>query len=226
MRTASSIEETKTLPSPILPELAAARITSTICSARASCANISSFSLGRKSTVYSAPRYTSVWPFWRPWPLTSETVIPSTPMLMSASFTASSLLGWMIASIFFMMISILDSVSSPERQNSSNVCSVYDILGIAQESEFWQIQAHFFDLPRDPHRLHRIHRFKDDESGAECPGRADQSTHHLDEKLLGIAVEQSGHAPPRLPKIIRGAHAVPSSTVGAIGKQSKADGAQ
>jgi len=34
------------------------------------------FDLGRKSTTYSAPRYSSVWPFCRPNPLTSETVIP------------------------------------------------------------------------------------------------------------------------------------------------------
>jgi hypothetical protein len=31
----------------------------------------SSFTLGRKSTTYSAPRYSSVWPFWRPKPLAS-----------------------------------------------------------------------------------------------------------------------------------------------------------
>jgi hypothetical protein len=37
--------------------------------------------LGRKSTTYSAPRYSSVWPFCRPKPLTSVTVMPETPDL-------------------------------------------------------------------------------------------------------------------------------------------------
>jgi hypothetical protein len=36
---------------------------------------------GTKSTTYSAPRYSSVWPRWRPKPFTSVTVMPDTPML-------------------------------------------------------------------------------------------------------------------------------------------------
>jgi len=42
-------------------------------SASPSSASTSTRTLGTKSTVYSAPRYTSVWPRWRPNPRTSET---------------------------------------------------------------------------------------------------------------------------------------------------------
>jgi hypothetical protein len=55
--------------------------------------------LGRKSTTYSAPRYSSVWPFWRPKPLTSVTVMPCTPISDSASRTSSSLKGLMMAAL-------------------------------------------------------------------------------------------------------------------------------
>ena len=62
----------------------------------------SSLSLGRKSTTYSAPRYSSVCPFWRPKPLTSDTVIPVTPSSDRASRTSSSRNGLMMAEIHFM----------------------------------------------------------------------------------------------------------------------------
>ena len=58
--------------------------------------------LGRKSTTYSAPRYNSVWPFCRPKPFTSVTVIPCTPISERASRTSSSLKGLMIAVTIFM----------------------------------------------------------------------------------------------------------------------------
>src|SRR6185437_10900776 len=92
----------KILPSPILPVRAAWLIASTARSTRLSGSAISSFTLGRKSTTYSAPRYNSVWPFWRPKPLTSVTVRPVTPTSDSASRTSSSLNGLTMASIFFM----------------------------------------------------------------------------------------------------------------------------
>ena len=47
----------------IRPVCAAAAIASTTRSASASGTTTSSFTLGRKSTTYSAPRYSSVWPF-------------------------------------------------------------------------------------------------------------------------------------------------------------------
>ena len=62
----------------------------------------STFTFGRKSTTYSAPRYSSVWPFWRPNPLTSVTVSPVTPTSASASRTSSSLNGFTMAVICFM----------------------------------------------------------------------------------------------------------------------------
>src|SRR5271167_1287223 len=57
---------------------------------------------GTKSTTYSAPRYSSVWPRWRPKPLTSVTVIPDTPISESAARTSSSLNGLMMAVINFI----------------------------------------------------------------------------------------------------------------------------
>src|SRR6185436_16893201 len=58
--------------------------------------------LGTKSTTYSAPRWSSVWPRWRPKPLTSVTVMPETPMSDSAARTSSSLNGLMMAVTSFM----------------------------------------------------------------------------------------------------------------------------
>src|SRR5215813_399048 len=93
---------TNTLPSPMEPVLAAPTIVALTLSTRWSGTTTSIFTLGRKSTVYSDPRYSSVWPFWRPKPRTSVTVMPITPMPVRASFTSSSLNGLMIASIFFI----------------------------------------------------------------------------------------------------------------------------
>src|SRR5689334_18003849 len=62
----------------------------------------STFTLGTRSIVYSAPRYCSLWPFWRPKPRTSVTVRPWTPTCVSAVFTSSSLYGLMMASTFFI----------------------------------------------------------------------------------------------------------------------------
>ena len=62
----------------------------------------STFTFGRKSTTYSAPRYSSVCPFCRPKPFTSVTVSPDTPISASASRTSSSLKGLTMAVICFM----------------------------------------------------------------------------------------------------------------------------
>src|SRR5207302_6325387 len=100
IRTAVDTGFTKILPSPTLPVLAAAATISTTFEAIGSGATTSILILGMKSIVYSPPRYSSVCPFWRPKPRTSDTVMPTTPMPVSASFTSSSLNGLMIASIF------------------------------------------------------------------------------------------------------------------------------
>src|SRR5579875_1564772 len=100
---ASAISEMKIFPSPILPVRAAPANVRTTSSARASATTISNFTFGSRSTLYSCPRYTSLCPFWRPCPRTSLIVIPSIPIPLSASFTSSSLNGWMMASIFFMV---------------------------------------------------------------------------------------------------------------------------
>src|SRR6185312_10911871 len=101
MRMTSSTVETKILPSPMRPVRAACWMASQARSTWLSSSTISSFTLGRKSTTYSAPRYSSVCPFWRPNPFASITVIPFSPISFRSSFTSSSLKGLMIASIFF-----------------------------------------------------------------------------------------------------------------------------
>src|SRR3990167_7066179 len=106
MRTTCSTAVTKILPSPILPVLAALTIASTQRSVSSDFTTTSTFTLGRKSTTYSAPRYSSVWPFWRPKPFTSVTVRPVTPHSASASRTSSSLNGLTMAVICFIEISL------------------------------------------------------------------------------------------------------------------------
>src|SRR5687767_345920 len=104
MRMTRSRSNTKILPSPILPVFADFSIASIACSSSSVLIAASSFTLGRKSTTYSAPRYSSVWPFCRPNPFTSVTVIPCTPIADSASRTSSSLNGLMIAVSSFMAL--------------------------------------------------------------------------------------------------------------------------
>ncbi|AFG41496.1 PilL [Escherichia coli P12b] len=103
MRMTRATSKTKILPSPILPVCAVRIMVSTQVSTMSSGTTISIFTFGRKSTIYSAPRYSSVWPFWRPKPFTSVTVMPVIPTSASASRTSSSLKGFIIASIFFML---------------------------------------------------------------------------------------------------------------------------
>src|SRR6186713_71334 len=105
MRTTCSRGDTKILPSPILPVRAAPSMASITRSIRPSSTAASILTLGRKSTTYSAPRYSSVWPFRRPKPLTSVTVMPCTPMALRASRTSSSLNGLTMAVTIFMVIS-------------------------------------------------------------------------------------------------------------------------
>src|SRR5262245_39482518 len=92
----------KILPSPMLPVLAADDMISATLSTMRSGTTTSILIFGRQSTVYPPPRKSSVWPFCRPNPRTSETVMPMTPMEVSASLTSSSLKGLMMASIFFI----------------------------------------------------------------------------------------------------------------------------
>ena len=93
---------TKSLPSPMRPVLAAFTIVSITSGARPSGTTTSSWTFGSRSTTYSAPRYSSVCPFCRPKPRTSVRVMPSTPTLVSASFTSSSLNGLITTWSFFM----------------------------------------------------------------------------------------------------------------------------
>src|SRR5690606_18551793 len=82
--------------------LAAFRMASTTWSTRSPRTATSIRVLGTKSTTYSAPRYSSVWPRWRPKPFTSVTVMPETPISDNAARTSSSLNGLIIAVTSFM----------------------------------------------------------------------------------------------------------------------------
>src|SRR5690606_29389281 len=116
MRMAWSSSTTNTLPSPTLPVPAERAIASSAASNIPSVTAVSIFSLGRKSTTYSAPRYNSVWPFCRPKPFTSVTVRPDTPTSPSASRTSSSLNGRMMAVISFMVRLLRDGGCAPSER--------------------------------------------------------------------------------------------------------------
>src|SRR5262245_14839921 len=120
----SPMGSTNTFPSPIEPVFAAPTITATTLSTMWSATTTSIFTLGRKSTVYSEPRYSSVWPFWRPKPRTSVTVMPTTPISVRASFTSSSLNGLMIASIFFMASHLVQNWEHERRDVGADALEV------------------------------------------------------------------------------------------------------
>src|ERR1700716_851103 len=101
MRRTCSTGVIHTLPSPILPVRATSTRRLVTRSTSSSSTTMSMRVLGTKSMVYSAPRYTSVWPRWRPKPWTSLTVSPCTPSSLSASFTSSSLKGLMMPVMSF-----------------------------------------------------------------------------------------------------------------------------
>jgi len=117
----SSNGRTKIFPSPISPfspvrpPLMMALI---VGSTNASFTAICNWTLRSKLTVSSRPRYTSVCPFWRPKPWQSMTVSRTTSTSFSASLTASSRFGWMMA-----IISFIDESSPQECGVDSNVKS-------------------------------------------------------------------------------------------------------
>src|SRR3989338_8272270 len=125
--------------------------------------------LGRKSTTYSAPRYSSVWPFWRPKPLTSVTVMPCTPIPDSASRTSSSLNGLIMAVTSFMssplpqLLSRVISETFLDGQDQAILGKVTGArtrqgVGSAQAAGTHHGQAHHqaVDILVDGHRVGRI----------------------------------------------------------------------
>ena len=108
-RTTDSTGITHTFPSPILPVAAVLTMASTTSSAWVSSTSTSTRILGTKSTSYSAPRYTSVWPRWRPKPWASVRVMPWTPSVLRVSLTSSSLKGLRTATTSFIVRSLSSS---------------------------------------------------------------------------------------------------------------------
>src|SRR5271165_2722605 len=94
---------TNILPSPTLPVFDAPTMASMTWSTSSFLTATSIRVFGTKSTTYSAPRYSSVWPRCRPNPLTSVTVMPETPISERAARTSSSLKGLMMAVINFII---------------------------------------------------------------------------------------------------------------------------
>src|SRR5262249_30955491 len=171
MRITSSTGRTKIFPSPIFPDLAARSMASTTRGAWSSSTTISIFTLGRKSTTYSAPLYSSVWPRCRPNPFTSTAVRPWTPTSASASFTSSSLKGLMIASIFFIRFApgLSSTRHSDEAQPDGklphrlgprqNRCDAV----VDPELKCWQyapLEDPSVQVPtQDPEKVQPLHRF-------------------------------------------------------------------
>src|SRR2546425_9169545 len=200
MRSASSSGATNTFPSPMLPVLAAAAISATTLSAMASVTTTSTFILGRKSTVYSPPRYISVWPFWRPKPRTSLTVMPMMPAPVSASFTSSSLNGLMIASIFFIAGSprALGRHGHRRRLRHRRAHRVDERrrpldLRIAVDAHLRNVEAIHLDLGADPHPEHDVVHLEEGPRGAEDEHEARDGADDLRHELAGAAVEEASH---------------------------------
>src|SRR5579883_2605026 len=154
MRVTDSRGRMKTLPSPISPVRAARQIASTTEVVRVSGTTSSIFTLGTRSTVYSAPRYCSLWPFWRPNPRTSLTVRPCTPTCVRADLTSSSLWGLMMASTFFMPESPL-AFGCPRIPSSPGDGTlrglVHDHATVAGRAHLGDVQA--FDFHRRRHAI-------------------------------------------------------------------------
>src|SRR5690242_12782377 len=105
-RTTSSTGTIHTFPSPILPVWAAFTTAPTTFSTSVSSTRISSFDFGTRSTLYSAPRYSSVCPRWRPCPRVSDNVTPLTSSAWTAANTSSTRCGFTTATMSFIVLSL------------------------------------------------------------------------------------------------------------------------
>src|SRR2546426_4967507 len=225
MRSASSSGATTPFPSPMLPVLAAAAISATTLSAMASVTTTSTFILGRKSTVYSPPRYISVWPFWRPKPRTSLTVMPMMPAPVSASFTSSSLNGLMIASIFFIPCAPAPSARAlgghrrhHRRLHARRAHRVHERrrpvdLGIAVGPHLGHVEAFQLDLGTDAHAEDHVVDLEEGPRGREDEHEARDGADDLRHELAGSAVEETTH---------RALDAVEAVAVRAVGEEAEA----
>src|SRR3989441_5582341 len=220
MRTASSSGSTNTLPSPMLPVLAAAVISATTLSTRPSATTTSTFILGRKSTVYSLPRYISVGPFWRPKPRTSVTVMPMMPAPVSASFTSSSLNGLMIASIFFISRSPRAPGRHRHRGRLHRRCA-HRVderrrpmhLRVAVGAHLGYVEPFQLDLGADAHAEGEVVDLEEGPRRAEDEAEVDERTDDLGDELAWVAVEDPLH---------RARHPVEAVAIGAVGEDSEA----
>src|SRR5690606_1291335 len=119
------------------PVLALFRMASIAVSSWSSLTASSRRIFGRKSTTYSAPRYSSVWPRWRPKPFTSVTVMPCTPISPSASRTSSSLNGFNTAVISFIGGLLVLACTAVEQQPHSAPLSGMQEKGQPGETRFY-----------------------------------------------------------------------------------------
>src|SRR3989454_8500181 len=232
IRSACSRGSTKTFPSPMLPVRAAATISPTTRSAAPSETTTSTFIFGRKSTVYSLPRYISVWPFCRPKPRTSLTVIPTKPAPVSASFTSSSLNGLMIAAIFFIDFSWRRNAfygfstralrrhrGHPRCPDRGRAHGMHERgrpldLGIAVGSHLGHVEALQLDLGTDAHAEDEVVDLEEDPGGREDEGEARGGPDDLSHELARPAIEEAAH---------RTLDAVEAVAVGAVGGEAEAE---
>ena len=193
-RMSVSTGEIHTLPSPIVPVRAASTIASATCRAWSSSVSTSSRTFGTNSTVYSAPRYTSVCPRCRPKPCASVTVMPGSPSAVSASFTSSSLNGLTTAVTSFIASSPIRGRPGADEvyaDMAGRVRRRRDEVGIGEHAELRHVEALDLDLGRDAD-LHEVLRdLEDQPHDSPRPDEADQDVEHLRDELAAVAVEQA-----------------------------------
>src|SRR5437899_231894 len=205
-RTASTTSSTKIFPSPRFPVRAVRSMASIACPTRSSWMTTSIFAFGTKSTMYSAPRYSSLWPFWRPKPFTSLTVMPLTPTELRASFTSSTREGRMIASIFF--ISALSQRAHQRAAASARRLVARKLLADHRTAEhvrvlrvLRKIQSGDFVVLAYAHADQRVDDLQDHVRHRRGQRDGREHRQQLRPELAGIAVEQAVGAPAvdRLP---------------------------
>src|SRR6185503_19351890 len=159
---------------------------STTAATAPSATTISIFTFGTRSTVYSAPRYCSLWPFWRPNPRVSLTVRPWMPTCIRADFTSSNRWGLMMASIFFTRISLfLQSGKNGTRSFGNRALRrlVHDDSAVPHAAHLGHVEAFDFDIGRHAVAHDRVDDLVDDDRDDAHVGDAGQRADHLGPEL-------------------------------------------
>src|SRR5579872_1894262 len=100
-------------------------------------------------------------------------VMPSMPIFLSASFTSSILCGWMMASIFFILVSILGF-------------EVVAFLAVHAQVETFDLV-----LIAGAQAEHRVAHYEDNPGADDGEPPGDGGAEQVVEHLAGIAVDQA-----------------------------------